>query len=297
MQCVDCGAKHISSLGYARRGVTVGICGRCSLVQQERWSQGFDREHYDYYAERLNWSDDRLYPPINSRRIVALLESLRPRVAGVRLLDVGCGVGGFVRAATTTGWDAVGIDLSESALAICRRFALPCSNTNFFDRRLGRARYDVIVMSELIEHVPQPTTFLRRAHELLAPGGLVYVTTPNWRALGRILLKDEWRVIQPGHLSYFTPHTLSSCATRAGLRVETLSTTSLSLAAIRTLVGRKQVPWNRQQRSEERRFREAIERSLVSRAGKRLVNGLLNATQTGETIKATLRPGAWQTSG
>src|SRR4029077_3834385 len=151
------------------------------------------------------------------------------------LLDVGCGLGELVRVAVDSGWDARGIELSAEAVAVCRRFDLPCDTTNFFDPALD-GRYGLITMVELIEHVANPRTFFERAAELLEPGGVLYLTTPNFNALGRRLLGPDWPLIGPEHVNYFPPATLQGLVATTPFAVVGLRTKNISPSQVRTFV-------------------------------------------------------------
>lgn len=287
LHCTDCDGRG-ERIGVRGGEVELARCTTCRLVFQIGWKDRLAENLYDYYGERLGWTEERLHPALNRHRIQELLTSTEAKIGGRRLLDVGCGAGGIVKAAQELGWEARGIELSESAVALCRRFGLDCSVTDFFDPAVGDG-YDLVVMSELIEHVPEPSAFLRRAEEVLAPHGLIYVTTPNYASLGRMILNGDWRVIHPEHLSYFTPRTLRACAEAEGLEVERLWTSTLTMSAIKKLL-RRVVPMDvSTSRAHEQEFRESLEGSPVKRTAKRAVNGTLRVTGSGEQMKAFLR--------
>jgi 2-polyprenyl-3-methyl-5-hydroxy-6-metoxy-1,4-benzoquinol methylase len=253
------------------------------LVYRHEWSEDFEPTLYDYDSSQAETDEDLVYPWLNQKRLIEVLSRLQGRLPKTRMLDVGCGSGGFVRAGQMTGWQAFGIDLSESAIAVAHRFGLDCSRTDFFDATLDCHEYDLIVMSELIEHVPRPSRFLERARDLLAPGGIIYLTTPNWNSLGRRVLQSEWRPIHPEHLSYFTPATLTLAARRVGLKIDSLRTQGLSLQAIHKLIMRPSTV-SSDLRADEQDLRLVLESSPLKRTAKHALNHVLNSCGAGETI-------------
>ncbi len=70
-------------------------------------------------------------------------------------------------------------------------------------------KFDLIIFTEAIEHINDVNNFLANAYDLLNPKGLIYITTPNFSCLERLLMGKNWgMVVPPEHLSYFTPKTL-----------------------------------------------------------------------------------------
>lgn len=205
-------------------------CQGCGLVFREGWSSSFEGEMYDYYQKYIGWPREAIFPPLVAQSQRCVLERLGTLVSGRNLLDLGCGTGQFVETATNLGWSARGIDLSVAAIQVCNDFGLPCTVTDFFSPSLDDERFDVIVMSEFIEHVPSPGKFLARAEKLLNPGGVVYLTTPNFDAIARHILREELMWIHQEHLSYFSPKTLIKVVCDAcSLRVEAIETKNIAL--------------------------------------------------------------------
>jgi SAM-dependent methyltransferase len=66
--------------------------------------------------------------------------------------------------------------------------------------KLLSAKYDVVVMSELIEHLPNPLPYVEDVLRILRPGGVLYLTTPNYGSLQRRLGGPEQVVFPPDHL-------------------------------------------------------------------------------------------------
>ncbi len=75
-------------------------------------------------------------------------------------------------------------------------------------------KFDLIIFTEAIEHINDVNDFLEHAYGLLNAGGLIYITTPNFSSLERLIMGKKWgMVIPPEHLSYFTVPTLNKALT------------------------------------------------------------------------------------
>jgi 2-polyprenyl-3-methyl-5-hydroxy-6-metoxy-1,4-benzoquinol methylase len=133
-----------------------------------------------------------------------------------RLLDVGCSVGVFLELGRDAGWDAEGVEASEWSAAQARSRGLAVHNELFEQAPLPSAAYDVICFWDVLEHVPSPRAVLRKAHDLLRPGGLLLVSTPNVRSLSALALGRRWWFIERDHIYYYTPGTLAEHLRRCG---------------------------------------------------------------------------------
>jgi SAM-dependent methyltransferase len=163
-----------------------------------------------YYADALGipgWRDlvavrlsDTAY---EARRLERLEAVLGKPVAGSRLLNVGCGTGGFNVLATKTGADAWGIDTSYEAAAIAQLRVSPsrivCAAAEtlpFRDRS-----FDVVYCYSTLEHVDDAGRALREMIRVLAPGGSLYVHTPHRWACFESHYKVFWLPGLPRPLS------------------------------------------------------------------------------------------------
>jgi 2-polyprenyl-3-methyl-5-hydroxy-6-metoxy-1,4-benzoquinol methylase len=299
--CRQCGSLDGTIVLSRSKGaypVDLTKCVACGLVYYAGSWLDEDPEFYEYYAARIGQDRDALYDPLTGQRLNAMLRRLGRHTPGRRLLDVGCGEGHLVDVARAAGWDARGIDLSLAAVEICRSFGLDVDRTDFFDEKLPRSSFDVITMIELIEHVAEPAAFFARAEELLAVGGVLHLTTPNFSSLGRRLLGADWQVVSPAHLTYFSPRTMRDVvAGSTGLDPVEVGTRNLSGAAMRRVVGRvplatsipKAASVPGEGYAEEQRFRHRVEASPHLRLAKAAANVALRVTGTGEVLAATFR--------
>lgn len=117
--------------------------------------------------------------------------ALRP-LAGRRSLDVGCGAGLLCEPLARLGADATGLDAAPDSIAAARDHAE--SQGLAIDYRQGRiedldeAPFDLVTCLEVIEHVSDPDAFVGHLARLLAPGGLMILSTPNRTAQSRLAM-------------------------------------------------------------------------------------------------------------
>lgn len=297
--CHVCGASEPQRVFPERAGeLVLNRCGACGFVYLASWEQSLaDADSlYDYYAKLSDEDVERRHSDVNRARQRSLLEGLAQLTEGRTLLDVGCGDGQLLDTARDEGWQPRGIDLCEPAIEICRRRSLPASTTDFFDTSLDGARFDVIVMSELIEHVPAPQRFLERAEALLEPGGALYVTTPNYGSLARRLLGPEWPMIHREHIGYFEPSSLEGMLRgNTALQSLRIDTNNLSPAALmrwmRGAAGRSQGAETASDDeaptpSTDQRLRRLLHAYPRLGAGKDALNRLVSRTGLGDTLVA-----------
>lgn len=129
-----------------------------------------------------------------------------------RLLDFGAGSGAFVRAARDAGWDAEGVEQSESA----RRRAREAYGVELHAVP-GESRFDVITLWDVVEHLREPEAMLREITRALAPAGVLFVETGNWENWRRVAEGDRWGLYLFDHHFYFSPPSLAAMLARCGL--------------------------------------------------------------------------------
>lgn len=137
-----------------------------------------------------------------------------------RLLDVGCGDGGFLTLAARRGFAVTGFDYDERVAAQARAKGLPDVHAmEFSDFIAGRrpAEFDAATLFDVLEHAPEPAWFLDRVKSLLKPGAYLAVTVPN--ALRPLPWGREEHDYPPHHFTRWTQRALRGFLERRGFEV------------------------------------------------------------------------------
>ena len=120
-----------------------------------------------------------------------------PQTRG-RFLDVGCGMGGYMLAAQRLGFDVLGFEPSkEHARVASTTLGLPVVPHYFEAERVGQTKFDLIMLSHVIEHIFRPADFLADLIKVLRPGGVLIVATPNVRSFVARLTGRFWPMLKP----------------------------------------------------------------------------------------------------
>jgi SAM-dependent methyltransferase len=156
---------------------------------------------------------------LERRQLAKLREVERRREAG-KLLDVGCGKGGFLRAARDRGWRCFGVEISPQASDDARRMGLDVATGRFEDVHYPDGFFDVITMYHVLEHLHDPREALSKAYQLLKSEGLLVVAVPNFDSLQARIFRQRWYHLDaPRHLYHSTPRTLKMLLHEAGFKI------------------------------------------------------------------------------
>lgn len=140
------------------------------------------------------------------------------------LLDVGCGGGEILETAQSAGWLATGVDFDPGAVAGARRKGLSAYAGELADLQFSEGFFDLITLSHVIEHVPDPVALLRECRRLLSARGRLLLWTPNADSWGRRTFKSNWRGLEPPrHLHIFNRGSLEALLSMAGFTFSKVS--------------------------------------------------------------------------
>jgi len=138
---------------------------------------------------------------------------------GGKLLEIGCGHGYLLMKANEFGYNVTGLECSSHACDIAKanlngKGTVICGQIELLEHE--SEKYDVCVLSDVIEHIRDPRGFLLRINRLLKPDGVIFIATPNVESWSARFLAEKWMEFKPKHLYYFSPANLQSLMYQCG---------------------------------------------------------------------------------
>ena len=222
--CPACGRTTAHVFRFRINGCDILQCEDCGLGRTE--TSGFDPAAYyteDYFSGRRldGYSDYLGAEPVLRREFARSVDFIRRYRDGGKLLELGCAYGFFLMEAARY-FDVAGIELSAPAADHGRRAGLNvlqgvADAANL--RRIGQV--DVIVLFDVVEHLPQPRETLALCCQHLNPGGIIVITTGDFGSTVARSAGARWRLMTPPqHLWFFTQESMRRLSAGLGLAME-----------------------------------------------------------------------------
>lgn len=144
--------------------------------------------------------------------------------SGKRVLDIGCGPGRFLYECYKRGAKVKGLDYAPRAIFLAKKYFglnLSCGKIEEGLRlpEFSNTEFDFIFAFEIIEHLRNPMELLHLAYALLSPGGLFFLSVPNFHLfnlIGKGVFIFESR---KEHLHFFEPAVLTRCLRQSGFEI------------------------------------------------------------------------------
>jgi len=215
--------------------VELGInrCGGCGQVYvSPRLDRAAIQRVYTSDAERTI-SHHYCWADLNSdERFAPLVNRILSRIAGGRLLDIGCGSGSFLAAVAARGnWELTGLEPCQPAAEQARKRGVAEIHALTLEQaELAAGSFDVVTLLGVLEHLHDPLSTLRIARRLLKPDGVLGIYVPNFNYLRckdagplAFVRRRKWSCLAPQeHLFHFTPDSLTQLIRRSGFDVTQL---------------------------------------------------------------------------
>lgn len=169
-------------------------------------------------VENYGWTT--VQPPSHDYLMPAIVR-IAKNLGARKVLDLGCGNGALAATLTREGFNVTGCDADAKGIEIARRSypGIAFRNVGIYDKpaALEDSDFDLVVSTEVVEHLFTPRMLPRFARAVLRPNGHLVLTTPYHGYLKNLALSllNKWdRHLDPlwdgGHIKFWSPRTLSA---------------------------------------------------------------------------------------
>ena len=150
---------------------------------------------------------------------IATYEYAKNFIKNKKVLDFGCGSGYGTHMLSENAESVIGVDISKEAIDYAKK-EFSSSNLNFMTiPELGHKKFDVITSFQVIEHVPNDCEYTLNLRNLLNPGGILIISTPDKKHRLFKYIQQPWNVF---HLKEYTPKSLEKLLLKYFKKVEIL---------------------------------------------------------------------------
>ncbi|WP_139111121.1 class I SAM-dependent methyltransferase [Stappia indica] len=238
--CAVCDTRErriVSLVGRGFQKLTTVICTGCGLVHSHPIPSPADLQRFyaeDYRKAYKGTHKPKLkhvyrYAPGAYQRVAELAALVGPEQR--RFLDIGSGSGEILYMARKAGFEVTGVEPNTGYADYTREeLGLPVQNCTFEEADLPKAHFDILNLSHVLEHLPDPLASLRFLNTLLRPGGILCVAVPD---IGHAS-HAPWTRFHYAHIHNFSHETLKAMVLKAGFEILPQSSGSTTLIARKT---------------------------------------------------------------
>ena len=227
ISCNLCGYSDFKVIERAEPPFCVVKCTKCGLAfTTPQPSRTFTEEHYSqaYYDKWLKEQLPKRIPMWKKR-----LRGIKKYRKEGRLLDVGFGLGTFLKVAKDSGFEACGTEISEYACGHAKNdLGIKVFNGTLKEAGFSDSQFDIVTLWHVLEHTPDPKDTLKEACRIMKKNGLLVVAVPNLnnlitRILYRLGRGKKLKIFsikdKELHIYTFSTRTLVAMLEQTGFRV------------------------------------------------------------------------------
>jgi SAM-dependent methyltransferase len=230
--CPVCGHRRAVPT-YEVEGLTsrVVVCEQCGLgslhpmPSEAQIATFYPQEYYGETGTKFEPLVERMVRLVADRHARFLMRGLKP---GAKILDVGCGRGVLLRAFADMGYEAHGVEVSETAAEGVDPRAQVRIASHLRDAKYPAGYFDRVVIWHVLEHLTDPRETIVEIERILRPGGRMIVAVPNFSSMQSRWAKEAWFHLDlPRHLYHFPSQALKRLVEACGFECRAMHHFSL----------------------------------------------------------------------
>jgi SAM-dependent methyltransferase len=198
-------------------------CNSCGLVSihpipsDQKLSEYYRKE---YYALPEKGIVGYLERKLNEAVFRTDLKHIERHSKRGKLLDIGSGNGYFLKFAKENNWQTLGVEMSPDASKYAREQKLEILNNSIEDVHLPKNEFEVITMFNVLEHMTNLNSILKKVRDSLKPNGLLVIEVPNIESLQKKVFKNYWCHLDvPRHIFHFKRKSFLRLVGKSGFNV------------------------------------------------------------------------------
>lgn len=207
---------------------TVAECQSCTLrftqdvPDENTIAPYYKSEDYISHTNTAKGFINSIYHSVR-KRTIEQKRKLVEQDTGIKkgkMLDVGSGIGSFVKEMKQQGWDATGLEPDADARKVAKElYGIELADmTKFY--QLPAGYFDAITLWHVLEHVHDLPNYVQQLKALLKEKGRLFVAVPNYTAADAKSYKEYWAAYDvPRHLYHFSPKSIEALMKKNGLQV------------------------------------------------------------------------------
>ena len=219
---------------------TVVRCEQCWLLfvnPQPEWEELV--KAYDFYSG-TKAAETAPNQEISNERIFRRVKLLKNIASSKNALDLGCGNGGFLFSLRQAGVKCRGVEASSRLAGLARGKGLEVFTGTIenFCRDSENESFDLVTMWEVIEHLRDPAGAVKRIFDILKPGGILALSTPNAAGTAARRKQMNWQGFTDDrcHLFFFNRQNLRDLLIPQGFLIKKLFTKKISQTLFKPFV-------------------------------------------------------------
>lgn len=228
VSCPLCFTNHYKEIHKERGVLGVVLCSSCNLLYINPRLKAPEKIYWGdadkYFREASLIFEERAKHHRDPNYIEDLKRIYKFKPTG-NLLDIGTNMGFFLRKARGRKWNLYGVDPSPSLSKLARDyFGLNVKTAFLEDANFSSDFFDVVTMTDVFEHIPDPKKMLTEIMRIMKPEGVLYIKVPNANFnLFKLLLNIRLRILKNDdifdayeHVVHYTKKTLSTLLETSG---------------------------------------------------------------------------------
>ena len=197
------------------------ICENCGNVQQsEYYTEEVLADFYSNIYRKIYGSQlpQEFFENQKKGRGIEIFKFVDSVCKPKRVLEVGCGAGGNLSVFRDNGCEVIGLDFDDDYLNVARKNGIT-TITGSLDKLGSKDKYDLIILSHVLEHIVEPAGFLGILIEHLEDTGVIYIEVPSLNNVSEGGYEyDLLKYWQNAHSIHFTVATLNLLCKKVGLQ-------------------------------------------------------------------------------